>query len=488
MRLSNALLSVLMVALMPYAARGQDGSGWPTEALISQISTLVGGKIEVQPGNGLPPNLLIDPTEEQACFFRPGDSVRYVQHGDAGTAILIGDDRNTHTIQFYYPVVTVSGNEKAPEFYHGIFRYLFPHWAGAGEWPMKSLGDSWTATGQAMVDPTISIDQTIARHTEGKVRLATNGVPPDVAWLRVTARTECEKISPYLLASPREPLKTKEFYRPSSQAQLLLTYIHPVPVDVSATPFLLGSSSSVRKGALSTRVTFEYPDVEFDTADWVDRQATGKRYASTSAAIKEFWGYQDMHLHLIREPAIPITIDGSPGLAVIEKLNSWARNPPKGPVRVEPFDVEAVFFSASPQDRPSVTAPDITFGDGDAVLFNQGPPAVDVSDTPVYLGRMHLYYPGHSGDKPGYYAVEPEGLGLSLHDRQSSAETRIDLSQWVSSNGVESASIGGHLMTDPVIGFEFKGKSHALVLESITLDREVAGRVMSMTSHLFAEK
>lgn len=488
MRPSIALLSVFMVALMSCAARGQDGSGWPTEALITQISTLAGGKTEVQSGNGPPRNLLIDPTEEQACFLRPGDTVRYVQHGDAGTAVLIGDDRITHTIQFYYPVVTVSGNDDAPEFYRGIFRYLLPRWAGAEEWPLKSVSDSWNITGQAMVDPSISIDQTIARHSEGNVRLATNGVPPDVAWLRVTTRSECEKVSPYLLASPREPLKTKEFYRPSSQAQLLLTYIHPVPVDVSAAPFLLGSSRSGRDGAVGTTVTFEYPGVAVDTADWIDLQAKGERYASTTAAVEEFWGYQHMHLHLIREPAIPTKIGEGRGLAVIEKLNSWARKSTKGVLSIEPFDVEAVFFSATTQDRPSVAAQDITFGGGDFVQFDRGPHSVDVSDTPIYLGRMHLYYPGHSGDKPGFYAIEPDGLGLSVHDRLSSAEARIDFSRWASSNGVDSASIGGHLMTDPVIAFELKGKSHALVLESIMLDREGAGRVMFMTGHLFVEK
>ena len=55
-----------------------------------------------------------------------------------------------------------------------------------------------------MIDPSVSHNETIARHAEGDIRLATFGVPPDIIFYRITSRPECEKVSPFLLASPRE--------------------------------------------------------------------------------------------------------------------------------------------------------------------------------------------------------------------------------------------------------------------------------------------
>jgi hypothetical protein len=313
-------------------------------------------------------------------------------------------------------------------------------------------------------------------------------VPPDIVMYRVTTRAACEQISPYLRASPREPLKDEARRNPrQATGQLLLSYLHPVPVDMSATPYFVGSSSSHPRQP-GTLVNFEMTGASVEIGNWLDRQARSERYPSTTAALQEFWGYTSFFPHLVTDPRLAIEVDGKYGAVIIEKVNTEVRKVADD-FTYTPFDVQVAFFTATQPDGPPPPDPPHSFsydGEGTMLRYGRSGVAVNISATPIHLGRMHLYSGGVSGDKPGYCATAGDSLGFTVEDRASEEAVRIDLAPWLAANPITGPAGNEQLMTDPVVTFEFAGKQHALVLEGIVVIRDgTAGTLEFMTGQLF---
>ena len=207
-----------------------------------------------------------------------------------------------------------------------------------------------------------------------------------------------------------------------------------------------------------------------------------------SAALADYWGYQQFFPYLITDPRVSVEIDGEPGALMVEKVNTDVSK--TAGFTYAPYEVEASFFaSTQPAVEPARPPLDSFFygGEGTWLAYRATPAAVDISETPIHLGRMHLYSDGRSGDKPGYYATVGDGLGFTVRDRAGSEAIRVDLAAWLTANPTEGSANYQHYMTDPVVRFILRGKSHALVLESIAVKRheEGGGELDFMTDQLF---
>jgi hypothetical protein len=512
-KLVLAAAAVFPIVAGSSVASDEAHPGWPTAPLLEQMARLGVNELALTDEAQLPGQFLFDPTEEAACFLAAGEKVRAFKVGEHSSGVLIGDDERTHTLYFYYPVLN-DREEAGKSFYPELFSHLMPDWEGASTWYGDSLGRSWQATGRAMIDPTVSHNEMIARHAEGDVRLATFGVPPDIVFYRVTSRPECEKISPFLLASPREISRNEALRQPAQKGgQLLLSYVHPEPVDVSATPVLLGTVyARNRHGGSKPTLSFEPPGVEVDMAPWINRQVVTERYASTLDAVTADWGYTSHFVHLIAEPALPIDVDGEAHLLVFEALSAEVRGPLANGLIFTPMNAEAVLFAAKSPAGPSETPvpSDTSFMSVDMVEYrNQLPELpeasvscgieipcgqrpfylpVDVSATPIHLGRLHLYYGGHSGDRPGYYEVRVEGMKVMARDRETGEEAVLDFAGWTAEQDNFEGPPGGRTITAPALTFAMKGKRHVLVVESATFDRAGDGEVNHLTGQLFSER
>lgn len=498
----------ILIASSPTLA--EHGPGWPTVPLLQRLAQLLDvEEVDLEDQPELPRGFLIDPTEEAACFRAPGENVRLFKAGEHSSGVLVGDETHTHTLYFYYPVLNDS-KQAARGFYAEMFEHLLPDWEGAATWYTDSLREAWEATGRAMIDPSVSYNETIARHAEGDVHLATFGVPPDIIFYRVTSRPECEKVSPFLLASPREVPKGQAQRQTTQElGQLLLNYVHPMPVDVSATPILLGTAyANNRHGERRPTLRFDPPGVEADMRDWIDQQVATDRYASTLEAISADWGYTSHFIHLIEQPRLPVEADGEAYLLVVEKLTSAVLGPLANGLSFAPMNAEALVFAAEmPPLLPETPVPSDTFFAGsDIVDYGNRLPelpeaaqscgieipcgqrpfylATDVSDTPVHLGGLYLYFGGHSGDRPGYYEVRVEGMTVVATDRESGEEAVLDLAAWARAQGNFDGPAGGRVFKSPKLAFELGGKRHVLVIQGTTLNRE-KGKVESLSGQLF---
>lgn len=486
---------LLTAALLNRTASAQEHPGWSRAEFLSHAADLLGiGTPEIKDVDEFPRGILIDPTEEATCFLREGERASYFAAGEFSSVVLIGNGERIHTLWFYFPILNVRDTDAAFAFYRGIFDHLLPEWTAGGDWAEQSLSASWEPAGRAFIDPTISIDDTIARHTEGGVRLATWGVPPDLVFYRITARAECEKISPFLLASPREIPKDEAVHNLDQDwGQLLLNNIYPQPVDVSATPILLGSAHfGGGLGTNSANVSFDMlPDTEIDLTAWIDRQVINQRFGSTNEAIRDVWGYTSHFIHLISDPDLAVVAGGEPHLLVIEKLSAEVTGSLEEGLAYSVLNAEAVIFASSvpPARDKEPVAPEMYVEGADVVIYgNENPAPIDVSATPIHLGRMHLYAGGHSADRPGFYEVSVAGMAVIAEDRASGARAELDMAAWAAGQGNLDGPPGARPITDPLVRFEMAGKQHVLVVQGITLDRDGEGTVDSLTGQLFSAR
>jgi hypothetical protein len=197
--------AVLLLGLATSLAAAQNHPGWLRADLTAKIAALLGeDTLRVERSTDLPQGFfLLDPTEEGSCFLGPKETLEYFPAGDFSTVLMIGNQKQVHTLWFFFPIVDVRDGDKAFAFYRDIFSFLFPDWRKADSWAMESLDTAWQAAAKAYEDPIISYGEMIARQNVDGAALATTGVPPDLIVYRITTRPQCERVSDYLQAKPR---------------------------------------------------------------------------------------------------------------------------------------------------------------------------------------------------------------------------------------------------------------------------------------------
>ena len=471
--MASIRLALLMTLLALLPVRADEHPGWDRDALLARLAVLLNQPgLELTPVPQLPEHMfLIDPTEEQSCFVAAGESTVAFQAGDFATGLLIGDDERVHTVWFYFPVLSVSEPEPALAFYAGLFDYLLPGWAGGADWAEVSLGKAWEASARAYQNPMISFDEMIAREAVAGTKLATWGVPPDIVTYRITARAECEQVSDYLLAKPRQAERDPSKRNPAQDAAgLQLYYTNPQPVDVSATPVYLGEVSGFRPYAATEKaIRFSAPGPlageAIELSDWLGGQVSTPDLPDTAAAIAEGWGYEHSFMFLITDPLTEV----APGhVLLIDKAAGTVERGEPGEYDVVWSDVSGLLFGTAmvpAVDDRTGEPPYQMVNAGDLVFDTEGSAVpVDVADTPLHLGLVRQYLGARAVELPPPYTGTIEGLDLTITDG-SGATATLDLEAWASiQTGEPFAPDRTHPISQPALPFTLGGRKHLLTL------------------------
>ncbi|MCP4284800.1 MAG: hypothetical protein GY792_10165 [Gammaproteobacteria bacterium] len=500
--MKRLLYAVVILALAVSSAYAQDHHGWSRSELISKFEELsVGDDLNVEAVRELPKNLfLLDPTEDSACFFRPGERLEALNVGDFSTILLISDHERTHTLWFYFPIVNVRDTDKAFAFYSDILRYLFPSWQGAESWAKDSLAASWGASARAYEDPMISLEEMIARQTTNGAALATTGFPPDLVTYRITSRPACEHVSDFLLAKPRQAERNPTKRNPDQEsAGLQLYYSRPAPIDISSTPIFLGQVQGIQERnstekSIKLSALGPLAGVAVDLDEWLDTQANFPIADGIWSAIEDGWGYERNFLFLITRPILPLVESNDRNILLVNKTIGDIHQTTKGDrvVRWERFSGLLFGTEMKPQqDDRSAERSKITVGPNVVWFLNEGVPVpVDVSDTPIYLGSLRQMYDANGLDLPQPLHADIEAMTLKIADKQGNV-TYLDLSSWIhSQNGEPMASIRPQPISQPTISFELGGRSHRLVISSLSysVSKDALKAVSGLTGQFFAAR
>ena len=473
-------LSLLMLLIGFGTAGAQEYAGWPTDALLAKATQLLGSEnITEQAGSKVPQMMLLDPTEEATCFAGTSDRVRVFVVGDFSTMLLIGDDTSIHTLWFYFPILGVRDTDAAFKFYDGFLSYLFPDWNEADGWALQSLQRSWKAGGAAFEDPTISLDAMIARDNHAGARLAGWGVPPDIMTYRITTRAHCEKISVDLLASPRRvPRIESQRKRTQAEAQLLLNYLHPQPIDFSETPIYLGRLSGFRSirsidETIRLDATGYLGDRLVALDAWIEDQATDP-FASTQDFLAEGWGYEPQFLMQIDKPLLWVDTEMGDYRALVDHLSVDVSGSIEGPYRYRPSSLEGLLFSrsvptaANAQQRLGPPYMNLNAGQIGYGVEGRAAP-VDISDTPLYLGALRGR--GGSLQLPAPFEGTIKGLVVTLRDTATGESAGVDLAAWLAGQtGTAPGPSRLSSITEPSIGFRLGQRQYRLVIELATFN------------------
>lgn len=264
---------------------------------------------------------------------------------------MIGDKDYIHTLWFYFPVLNVRDPGPSNAFYSGLMAYLFPTWTDGKDWHLKALATSWDFSARAYQDPMISWNEMVARAKLDGASLGATGVPPDIIVYRITARTECERISEASLEKPRRaPREPSKRNLDIQSAGLQLYYTHPVPTDVSTTPIYLGAVRGRRPDDERRLLRFDTPgplaNTLLDLDAWANVQVSPPLAPDMRSWIAEGWGYEHRFLYLVTQPVVPIDLRASGSTC------SWIA-PPQG----LSTGAKARLISSGPISRACSSAP-----------------------------------------------------------------------------------------------------------------------------------
>ena len=284
-------------------------------------------------------------------------------------------------------------------------------------------------------------------------------------------------VSDYLLAKPRRaPRIESQRDLTQSFANMQLYYTHPEPVDVSATPIFLGmvrGSRGLRDAELTLSQDGFLPGLPIDLERWVDAQAGDDVGATTMDLVKGGWGYESNFLFLVTDPLLELDAENEHYRLLIEKVTGTVEGTHDTGVSYNPLSMSAMLFgtempAASGQyrsDEPSdMMAPSDTVGfadEGRAV-------PVDVSNTPIHIGKVRIFWGSAETRVSSPYAVRLEGMTAAITDPGSGEIARLDLAAWLERQKSEPTGLGWNgAISEAAIPFELGGTRHLFVLTDI---------------------
>lgn len=387
---------------------------------------------------------------------------------------MIGDKDYIHTLWFYFPVLNVRDPGPSNAFYSGLMAYLFPTWTDGKDWHLKALATSWDFSARAYQDPMISWNEMVARAKLDGASLGATGVPPDIIVYRITARTECERISEASLEKPRRaPREPSKRNLDIQSAGLQLYYTHPVPTDVSTTPIYLGAVRGRRPDDERRLLRFDTPgplaNTLLDLDAWANVQVSPPLAPDMRSWIAEGWGYEHRFLYLVTQPVVPINSEGKRFNLLVDSAAAGLIHRGQGAVDIEWSDFSGLLFGTQllPHvDDRRLEPPYAVVNAGNVLFENEGSAVpVDVSATATHVGLVRRYYGARRVDLPPPYEATIEDLTLVVRDGAGDG-VALDLRSWFNAQAGEPLTeTRARPISNPSITFELGGRAHLLVVD-----------------------